>query len=159
MLSGRRHVQSWSQSCSELEFGLSSSRSATGLRPASNLVDQDSVTEFGLDQLRTGLRPGSTRFDQVRAISTCLLLYFPRLISVEIARPCWNLVSDRFEAKFHYAIWSESGTCRRPRPHSSSLQVCDQIRTCLRPDSIMEFGFSAVTFTFTPSIHHYGLPV
>jgi len=144
MLSGRRHVQSWSQSCSELEFGLSSSRSATGLRPASNLVDQDSVTEFGLDQLRTGLRPGSTRFDQVRAISTCLLLYFPRLISVEIARSCWNLVSDRFEAKFHYAILvtdrSEAG--RRPvadlLPRASSLLVIGQIPARCR--SATSFG-------------------
>jgi len=33
--------------------------------------------EFGLDQLRTGLQPGSSRF-------------------------CSNLVADRFEAKFHY---------------------------------------------------------
>ena len=39
--------------------------------------------------------------------------------------------------------WSQ--TCRRPasscdRPNSSSLQVCDQLRTCLWPDSVMEFG-------------------
>jgi len=57
------------------------------------------------------------------------------------------------KAKFHYAIWSQTG----PRlvadllaraselddtPNSSSLQVCDQLRTCLRPDSVMEFGFN-----------------
>ena len=46
--------------------------------------------EFGLDQLRTGLRLGSSRFD----VSP----------HVEIARTCSNLVADRFEAKFHYAI-------------------------------------------------------
>jgi len=40
--------------------------------------------EFGLDQLRTGLRLGSS----------CL----------DIARTCSNLVADRFEAKFHYAV-------------------------------------------------------
>ena len=70
--------------------------------------------EFGLDQLR----------------------------HVEIARTCSNLVADRFEAKFRYAILvidrSEAG--RRPvtdllaraselddRPNSNSLQVCDQL--------------------------------
>ena len=46
--------------------------------------------EFGLDQLRIGLRPGSSTFELSRHI--------------EIARTCSNLVADRFEAKFHYAI-------------------------------------------------------
>jgi len=46
--------------------------------------------EIGLDQLRTGLQPGSSRFE--------LSLH------VEIARTCSNLVADRFEAKFRYAI-------------------------------------------------------
>jgi len=55
-LSGRRQVGSRSQTCSELEFGLSSSSLAAsyhelaGLRPASDL--------------------SATRFEQVRAIST-----------------------------------------------------------------------------------------
>jgi len=40
--------------------------------------------EFGLDQLRTGLRPGSSRFELSR--------------HVEIARTCSNLVADRFAA-------------------------------------------------------------
>jgi len=77
-----------------------------------------------------GFEPSATRFDQVRAIST------------------WNLVADRFEAKFHYAILvaNRSGAGRRPvtdllaraselddRPNSSSLQVCDHLGTCLRP--------------------------
>jgi len=44
------------------------------------------------------------------------------------------------EAKFHYAIWSQTG----PK------QVCDQLRTCLRPDSVMEFGFKAFV-TLTPT--------
>jgi len=61
--------------------------SATSLEP---ICDQDSVIEFGLDQLRTGLRPRSSRFELPRR--------------VEIARTCSNLVADRFEAKFHYAI-------------------------------------------------------
>jgi len=46
--------------------------------------------EFGLDQLRAGLRPGSSGFEQSR--------------HVEIARTRSNLVADRFVAKFHYAI-------------------------------------------------------
>jgi len=47
--------------------------------------------EFVLDQLRTGLHaPGSRRFELSR--------------HVDIARTCSNLVADRFEAKFHYAI-------------------------------------------------------
>jgi len=46
--------------------------------------------EFGLDHLRTGLRPGSSRFE----VSQHVL----------IARTCSNLVADRFEAKFNYAI-------------------------------------------------------
>ena len=46
--------------------------------------------EFGLDQLRTGLQPGSSRFELSQ--------------HVQIARPYSNLVPDRFEAKFHYAI-------------------------------------------------------
>ena len=86
---GRRQVRGWSQTCSELEFGLHerASRSATSL---GNVCDQDSVMEFGLDQLRTGLQPGSSRFKLSR--------------HVQIARPYSNLVPDRFEAKFHYAI-------------------------------------------------------
>ena len=46
--------------------------------------------ECGLDQLQIPLRPGSSRFELSR--------------HVEIARTCSNLVADRFEAKFHYAI-------------------------------------------------------
>ena len=53
-------------------------------------------------QLRTGLRPGSSRFELSR--------------HVEVVQTCSKLVADRFEAKFHYAILvairSEAG--RRP---------------------------------------------
>ena len=52
--------------------------------------------EFGLDQLRIDLRPGSSRFELSR--------------HVEIARICSKLLADRFEAKFLYAIWFESGS-------------------------------------------------
>jgi len=52
------------------------------------------------------------------------------------------------KAKFHYAIWSQTGSklvadlqlVPDDRPNFCSLQVCDQLRTCLRPDSVMEFG-------------------
>jgi len=58
--------------------------------------------EFGLDQLRTGLQPGSSRFELSQ--------------HVEIARTCSSLDADRLEAKFHYVILvadrSEAG--RRP---------------------------------------------
>jgi len=43
------------------------SRSATSFEP---VCDQDSVMEFGLDQLRTGLRPGSSRFELSRHART-----------------------------------------------------------------------------------------
>jgi len=58
-------------------------------------------------------------------------------------------------AKLHYAIWSQTGprlvadllarasSELDDKPNSSSLQVCDQLRTCLRPDSVMEFGFKS----------------
>ena len=44
---GRRQIRGWSQTCSELEYGLSR-RSATSLGP---VCDQNSIMEFGLDQL------------------------------------------------------------------------------------------------------------
>jgi len=60
--------------------------------------------EFGLGQLQTGLRPGSTRFELSR--------------HVEIARTCSNLVADRFEAKFEiplrYLVTDRSEAGRRP---------------------------------------------
>jgi len=62
--------------------------------------------EFGLDQLRIGLRPGS------------------------------KLVADRSEASRRPA-----SSCLDDRPNFSSLQVCDQLRTRLLADSVMEFGF------------------
>jgi len=46
--------------------------------------------EFGLTQLGTGLRPGPSSLELSR--------------HVEIARTCSNLVAERFEDKFHYAI-------------------------------------------------------
>jgi len=41
------------------------SRSATSPGP---VCDQDSVMEFGVDQLRNGLRPGSSRFELSRHV-------------------------------------------------------------------------------------------
>jgi len=50
--------------------------------------------EFGLD--RAAANRSATRFELSR--------------HVEIARTCSNLVADRFAAKFHYAIWSQTGS-------------------------------------------------
>ena len=53
-----------------------------------------------------GFEPRSaTSFEQVRAISTHELSRH-----VKIALTCSKLVADRFEAKFHYAIWFEAGS-------------------------------------------------
>ena len=65
--------------------------------------------------------------------------------------PGW-LGSLVVKTKLHYAIWSQTGprlvadllaraSELDDRPNSSSLQDCDQLRTCLRPDSVMQFGF------------------
>ena len=54
-----------------------------------------------LASLLLRLRSASSRFELSR--------------HVEIARTCSKLVADRFEAKFHYAIWFEP--------------VCNQLRT------------------------------
>jgi len=64
---GHRQVRSWSQTCSQLEFGifgLSSSSLARASRSATSLGHgEDSVMEFGLDQLQTSLWPGSSYLD------------------------------------------------------------------------------------------------
>jgi len=60
----------------------------------------------------------ATRFEQVRAISTCR--DSSNLLEVEPgSRPVRS--------------WSKQVPCELDdRPNSSSLQVCDQLRTCLR---------------------------
>jgi len=60
--------------------------------------------------------------------------------------------TEAVKAKFHYAVWSETGSkmvadlqlMLDDRPNFCSLQVYDQLQTCLRPDSVMEFGFEPV---------------
>jgi len=99
--------------------------------------------EFGLDQLRTGLRPGSSRFGLSR--------------HVEIARTCrdgpccankYNLFRTQTGSKLNSItlswsqIWSQTcsymefGLSRTIYLASSELaglrHVCDQPRTCLR---------------------------
>ena len=82
------------------------------------------------DQLRTCLRPASSRFELSRHVKTALrqsklaasqtgsklvvadrqrtgiwpIIMFKLSLHVEIARTCSKLVADRFEAKFHYAV-------------------------------------------------------
>jgi len=104
--------------------------------------------EFGLNQLRTGLRPASSRFELSR--------------HVEIARTCSKLVADLLEAKFHYAIWFEAGSKliadrfkagRGPvadllaRASSLISQISARCKsaTSFEPDSVMEFGLKRVT--------------
>jgi len=59
--------------------------------------------KFGLDQLRTGLRPGSSRFE--RAVSTC--------------RDISNLVADRFAAGLSQIPLRYSGRKPGRRPAAS----------------------------------------
>ena len=66
--------------------------------------------EFGLDQLQTGLRPRSSMFELSR--------------HVDVAQTCSNLIADRFEAKFHYAILVAD------RSEASRSPVADLSQTC-----------------------------
>jgi len=51
--------------------------------------------------------------------------------------PVCYLVADRSEAgRRPAASWNLA--------YSTSKQVCDQLRTCLRPDGVMEFGLQRV---------------
>jgi len=57
--------------------------------------------------------------------------------------PLRYLVADRSEAgRRRASSCSLAANELDDRPNSSSLQVCDQLRTCLRSDSVMEFGFN-----------------
>ena len=105
--------------------------SATGPRPASNL--------------------SATSFEQVRAILMSRQLEPARSWLRTGSKPNSITLSGRRQVR----SWSR--TCRRPaigrvssllddRSNFSSLQVCDQLRTCLRPDNVVEFGFYAIRF-------------
>jgi len=51
------------------------------------------------------------------------------------------------KAKFHYAIWSQTASkLVRGQLRTLLRSASNQIRTCLRPDSVglMEFGFEPV---------------
>ena len=108
---GRRQVRSWSQTCGELKFCLSSSllyselaragRSAIGPRPASN---RSATT--------------SSRFELSR--------------HVEIARICWKLVADRFEA---------GSKLIADRFEPASNLSATSFEPARELDSVMEFGF------------------
>jgi len=142
---GRRQVRSWSQTCGELKFGLSSSllyselarasRSAIGPRPASN---RSATT--------------SSRFELSG--------------HVEIARICWKLIVDRFEAKFHYAIlvadsFKAGSKLIADRFEPASNLSATSFEPARELDSVMEFGFcltikwetneSAITVRYTYS--------
>ena len=48
------------------------------------------------------------------------------------------LVADRFEAKFHYAMWFKASS---ELVADGSKLVGDEIRTSFESASVMEFGF------------------
>jgi len=52
-----------------------------------------------------------------------------------------KLVADRFEAKFHYAIWFVAGR-RQVRSWSATSfkPALNQLQTSFEPASVMEFG-------------------
>ena len=52
------------------------------------------------------------------------------------------LLADRFEAGRGPVadLLARASSLLDAGPDSSSLQICGQLRTCLRPDSVMEFG-------------------
>ena len=65
---------------------------------------------------------------------------------------CLSMNDYQAQDKFHYVIWLQisprlvadllaRASELADRSISSSLQVCDQLRTCLRPDTLMEFGY------------------
>jgi len=85
-------------------------------------------------------------------------------ISAMPAYPQVVLEMRPLKAKFHYAIWSHTGLklvadlqragigglsssslARASRSATSLGPVCNQLGTCLRPDSVMEFGFKQLS--------------
>jgi len=75
------------------------SRSATSLR---SVCDQDSVMEFGLDQLRTGLRPGSSRFELSRHVANFQLLHLHLTYPTCIWRLSWGETPFEFCRYFRH---------------------------------------------------------
>ena len=88
----------------------------TRAQPRREMGAENQTDEWILDALRSTIavtllialsinsKPNSIKFQLaagLRPASTCL--------HVEIARTCSNLVADRCEAKFRYAIWSQTG--------------------------------------------------
>ena len=59
-----------------------------------------------------------------------------------------NLVADRFAAGLNQIPLCYPGL------YSGLLKVCDQLRTCLRPDSIMEFGLKLCNIVVTVRTSH-----
>jgi len=65
-----------------------------------------------------------------------------------------SLFMSKGQISFRYLVADRSETGRRPasscldgRPNSSSLLVCDQLRTSLRPDGVTEFGYKTTRTT------------
>jgi len=83
----------------------------------------------------------------LQVVYTCPCNVGVKTIELNVAvrvKAKFSLVADRFEASRRPAssCWLAASELD-DRPNSSSLQVCDQLQTCLRPNSVMEFGFTA----------------
>ena len=75
-----------------------------------------------------------------------------------------RITNDKLrQIPLRYLVAARSEAGRRPasscyvaarelgdRPNSTLLQVCDQLRTCLRPDSVMECGFNRLSAVSRP---------
>jgi len=104
---------------------LVADRFEAGPRPASNL---SATCRDSSNLLEAGRRP----------VRSQILL---RYLVADMFESGSKLVADRFEAGRGRAGWCYFAASKLDdRPNFSSLQVCDQLRTCLRPDSVMEFG-------------------
>jgi len=119
--------------------------SATSLGP---VCDHDSVMEFGLDQLLTGMRPGSSRFELSRHVEIARTWSQtgskPNSITLSGRRQfqCWSqtvpkLVADLLARASSLLASSMIGQIpARCRSATTLEPVCDQ-------ESVMEFGFYA----------------
>jgi len=87
-------------------------------------------------------------FDRAPVIHVCVFTHLVPFLRYSELKPNYitlagsKLVADRFDAKFHYAIWFEAG--RRPASNQlrTSLEsASNQLRTSSEPARVMEFGF------------------
>jgi len=98
---------------------LVADRSEAGRRPAASWNLAYHLARY---RFRPAANRSATRFEQVRAISTC--------------RDSSNLVADRFEAKFHYAMLVADLVAGLQRAEIWPItQLASSELACLRPAS------------------------